>query len=151
MRGRGMTYKQIAEWYRVNQGLELSPASIAVAVSRAGKAGERERYPEHLPWTVGSKHNRHYAARMLRLLGRRDSGKKLNDGDEQRLDSWLSKLRRENALVAYLPDDFPDDGFVYVDANQAAEAGLVDKAWPSNGIPIIPPRASKARVPSQAR
>lgn len=128
LRKRGMTYKQIAQWLLDNEGVEVSPTSIGSALSRAGVSNGRARYAEHLPWTVHAEHIQHYAARMLRLLGRRDSGLQISEADNARLDSWLERLRDEHAIVAYAPEQYPDDGFVYVDGD-----------FPKDGIPILRP------------
>jgi hypothetical protein len=63
---------------------------------------------------VKIEHSKHYAARMLRLLGRRDAGERLSEHDGQRLEAWLDKLRTERCVVAYAPDT--EEGFFYVEA-----------------------------------
>lgn len=129
LRERGLSYRKIAEWIRENEGIVVSPGAVGAALSRAGKTSGRARYENHVPWLVHAEHSKHYAVRMLRLLGRRDSGLPLNEDQNQRLDAWLEKLREEHALVAYLPEEFPEEGFVYVDGD-----------WPKDGIPIRRPK-----------
>lgn len=53
-----------------------------------------------------------YPARMLRLLGRRQTGKPLTEREDQRLDNWLARLKTEQAVVAYDPTH--PNGFGYV-------------------------------------
>ena len=133
LRKEGLTYKQIAEWVENKTGQRVSPASVGAALSRAGKTKARPRYDKHLPWVVRAEHMHHYAARMLRLMGRRDNGLKLSAEDNRRLDSWLSSLEEEAAVVVYAPDS--EDGFYYVDGRPTAD-----------GIPILPPRAPGHRA-----
>lgn len=133
LRSEGKTYKQIAAWVEEKTGQRVSPASVGAALSRAGKTDARARYTDHIPWVVHAEHTMHYAVRMLRMLGRRDAGLELTAEQEQRLDSWLQKLRDEHAIVAYLPDS--EDGFYYIDGD-----------WPADGIPIKrPPRGGEGR------
>lgn len=113
LRDEGMTHKQIADWLEAKQGIKVSVNTVSSALSRAGLTKVRPRYENHLPWTVQSRHATHYAARMLRLMGRRDFGGVLTDAETKRLDSWLAKLEGEHAVVVYLPDS--DEGFYYVD------------------------------------
>jgi hypothetical protein len=133
LRDRGMTYKQIASWIEEKEGVKVSPASVGAALSRAGVTKARPRYERHLPWVVHTDHIKHYAARMLRLLGRRDAGLPMSEIDTQRLDAWLSKLREEHALVVYVPDS--EEGFYYVDGD-----------WPRDGIPIVKPSSPGRRA-----
>lgn len=133
LRKEGMTYKQIAAWVEEKTGAHVSPTSIGAALSRAGKTNARPRYEDHLPWVVRQDHIRHYAARMLRLLGRRDAGLPLSEADDQRLDSWLGKLKAEHALVVYVADS--EEGFYYVDGD-----------WPANNIPIVRPHGPGRRA-----
>lgn len=126
LRDQGKTYKEIAAWVSETTGEHVSPTSIGSALSRAGATKARPRYKDHLPWVVHQEHISHYAARMLRALGRRDAGLPLSEMDNQRLDAWLEKLKQEHAVVAYVPDS--EDGFYYVDGD-----------WPANGIPIKRP------------
>lgn len=133
LRDEGKTYKQIAAWVEEKTGQRVSPATVGAALSRAGKTNTRPRYEKHLPWVVHKEHIKHYAARMLRLLGRRDAGLPMSELDRQRLDSWLSSLKEEHAVVAYLPES--EEGFYYVDGD-----------WPANGIPIVTPRSRGRRA-----
>jgi hypothetical protein len=75
---------------------------------------------------VKIEHSKHYAARMLRLLGRRDGGEVLTANDNQRLDAWLDRLQSEGAVVAYAPDT--DEGFFYV---------APPKGYRRKGAPIL--------------
>lgn len=133
LREEGLTYKQIAAWVEQHTGEKVSPASVGAALSRAGKTRGIPRYEQHLPWVVRQEHATHYAARMLRLLGRRDQGLPVGEDWEKRLDAWLDQLRGEHAVVTYVPDSV--DGFYYVDGD-----------WPADGIPIVrPPKTQRRR------
>ena len=110
-----MSYQEIADWIEQHQGVRVSRMSIASAFSRAGKSTPRPRYDKHLPWKVKAEHGQHYAAKMLRLLGRRDNGLPLTSEQDRRLDSWLHTLRETHSVVAYAPET--SDGFHYVDGD----------------------------------
>jgi hypothetical protein len=86
------------------------------------------RYEDVIPWRVRVEHAKHYDARMLRLLGRRRSNIDLDAGESQRLNSWLSKLTKENAVVGYCRDH--PEGFLWVDASHQSPADCKE------GIPI---------------
>ena|SRR5881409_1763443 len=114
LREDGKTYVEIAKWVKAKYGYPVAPASLAAAVSRAGKATRPvNRYADHIPWTVKAAHTRHYAARMLRLMGRRDQGLPITDIEAAKLTNWLERLAAERAVVAYAPDT--EEGFFYID------------------------------------
>lgn len=111
-RAQGLTLKQIAEKSEAETGISVSVGAVASALSRAGYTA-RVRYDEHIPWNpIATRHNKHYALTMLRLLARRDNGQELTEDQESRLDSWLSRLEEEDAVVLYKYDS--EDGFYYV-------------------------------------
>lgn len=56
-------------------------------------------------------HIRDYPVRLLRLLGRRNSGDTLSSDEENRLNNWLAHLEADNAVVGY--DKV--NGFAYID------------------------------------
>lgn len=127
LREEGKTYQQIADWLEEKHGVKVSAGSIGSALSRGGVTKARPRYKDHLPWTVAREHTTHYAARMLRLMGRRDDGGELTEEELDRLNSWLAKLKKEHAVVVYVPDT--EEGFYYVDGEPNRK-----------GIPILKPR-----------
>lgn len=122
----GMTHQQIADQVFADTGTPVSRSTVSAALHRAGKTRGNPRYKTEIPWKVRSEHLTEYPVRMLRLLGRRRSGKPIPPGDETRLDNWLELLDRENAVVAYDPNN-PVQGFHYVDRRDGDGA---------NGVPI---------------
>lgn len=111
-RAQGLTLKQIADKCEEETGLSVSIGSVASALSRAGLT-TRVRYDEHIPWDpIATRHNKHYALTMLRLLARKDNGQELTEEQESRLESWLTRLEEEDAVVLYKYDS--EDGFYYV-------------------------------------
>lgn len=108
----GLTHKQIAEIVSRETGYPVSRSSVSAALHRAGESQRAKRYPEELPWTVREEHQTHYAARMLRLLGRRRKGIANSAEQDARLDSWLKQLADSGAVVTYVADT--DDGFFYI-------------------------------------
>lgn len=108
----GLTYRQMANRVYEQTGERVNPPTIGAALSRAGLT-DRVRYSDALPWdTIRTAHNHHYAATMLRYWARRKRKLPLTQEQENRLDSWLARLKEENAIVVYRPDS--PDGFYYV-------------------------------------
>lgn len=105
----GMTHAEIAEMTGLSRG------TISSAIQRAGLSLEKMRYKDEIPWRVAETHAQHYAARMLRILGRKRQGLKLTPAQDLALDSWLRKLRDMHAVVTYERDS--EDGFYYVDGD----------------------------------
>lgn len=125
---RGMTHQQIADEVSRTTGYPVSRSTVSAALFRAGEASTAKKYRDELPWTIREPHQTHYAARMLRLLGRRRKGIANSAEADQRLDSWLRMLQKAGALVTYVPDT--EDGFKYVSISQVGQPRLPD-------VPII--------------
>lgn len=107
-----MTHAEIARAVYQKTGYPVHTKSVSAALSRAGNSNPAKKYPKELPWTVREEHQTHYAARMLRLLGRRNAGTRNSVEADKRLDSWLGKLHDSGAVVVYVPET--PDGFFYV-------------------------------------
>jgi hypothetical protein len=111
---QGMTHAEIAAECERLTGHKVARSTVSAALSRAALTESTgHRYYDCIPWRVRPEHASEYAARMLRLLGRRRESFPLNDGEDRRLDSWLNMLERERCVVAYCPEH--EDGFLYVD------------------------------------
>lgn len=108
----GMTHQEIADQVTRETGYPVSRSSVSAALHRAGATASAKRYPEEIPWTVREEHQTHYAARMLRLLGRRRKGIANSAEMDARLDSWLHQLVSTGAVVTYVPDT--EVGFFYI-------------------------------------
>lgn len=124
----GKTHQDIADMVYETTGQRVTRGAVSSAVSRAGLSAPMNRYTEFLPWKVKIEHSKHYAARMLRLLGRVTSGEPVNEKDAARLEAWKTKLQEENAVVAYVPET--DEGFFYVSKpdNHQEEAPIISRA-----------------------
>lgn len=109
----GMTHSEIADAIARETGHPVKRSSVSAAVHRAGLSGQAKKYADEIPWTVKERHLTHYAARMLRALGRRRAGIQNSEEMEQRLDSWLEMLRSNRSVVVYLPST--NEGFHYID------------------------------------
>jgi hypothetical protein len=146
LRKRGLDYQQIADWIEANEGVKVSRMSVASKFSRAGKANPRPRYDKHLPWKVKAEHGQNYAAKMLRLLGRRDHGLSLSKEQNKRLDSWLQELRDNHAVVAYVPNT-GFCGWCHREHGSPSCKGFhfVDGEPGPDGIPIIRDLKAPAR------
>jgi hypothetical protein len=127
MTSQGWTHQQIADHVFASTGQRVTRGAVSSAVSRAGLSSPARRYSETLPWRVKIEHSKHYAARMLRLLGRRNESVELNATDEARLNGWLDGLKREGLIVAYVPET--DEGFHYI---------RPPRGWKDNGLPLVP-------------
>lgn len=112
----GLTHQQCADRVFEQTGERVGRSAISVACHRYGISRPGNRYNDYTPWKVGVYHIRAYPLRMLRLMGRRDTKgpDSLSPADAYALDSWLNMMARENAIVAYDPDD--DQGVHYVSA-----------------------------------
>lgn len=110
---RGMTHQEIADAVASATGRQVKRSTVSAALLRAGLSQPSKKYPNEIPWTVKKDHLTHYAARMLRLLGRRNAGIQNSAEMDQRLDSWLHQLGESKAVVTYVPNT--DEGFFYVD------------------------------------
>lgn len=124
----GLTQAEMCERIFQDSGYRPSRSSISAALSRAGLSKEMNRYNDTIPWRVKNEHLREYPARMLRLLGRRRSNSDLTDEENRRLDSWLTRLNSENAVVAYDPESVT--GFVYVDREPKDSADIPIRKQP---------------------
>lgn len=109
---QGMTHAEIAAEVSRQTGYPVGRSTISAALHRAGKASPAKKYPREIPWDTTGQHNMHYAARMLRLLGRRNAGVRNSVEADAKLDAWLAKLEDAKAVVVYVPDT--EEGFFYV-------------------------------------
>jgi len=109
---QGLTHEQIAEIITRESGRPISRSTVSAALHRAGRTTPAKKYAEEIPWTVRQEHQTHYAARMLRLLGRRRAGITNSAEADQRLDSWLKGVEEAGAVVVYVPDT--PEGFYYI-------------------------------------
>jgi len=103
----GMTHAEIADAVARDTGYPVTRAAVSVALSRAGLTVEKPRYAEEIPWRLHGKDLKHYAVRMLRLLGKRRAGEELTADENTRLNNWLAKLDEADAVVAYCADSVP--------------------------------------------
>lgn len=110
---RGMTHQEIADAVSQATGRVVKRSTISTAMHRAGLSEPAKKYEKEIPWTVHEEHLMHYAARMLRLLGRRRQGIANSAEMDARLDSWLDQLREARAVVTYVADT--DEGFFYIE------------------------------------
>lgn len=120
-----MTHQQVADEVSRVTGYPVSRSTISAALHRAGASSPAKRYPTEVPWEVADQHQSHYAARMLRLLGRRRAGLQNSTENDARLDAWLAQLEREGAVVTYHRDTH--DGFFYVKGEPYVEGVPVQR------------------------
>lgn len=113
MLSSGMTHAEIAQAVSRDTGHPVRRSTVSAAIHRAGLSGAAKRYTEEIPWTVKEEHLTHYAARMLRTLGRRRAGIQNSSDMDARLDAWLKLLKDNHCVVVYVPET--DKGFFYID------------------------------------
>jgi len=80
-----------------------------------------EDFP-YVPWPVTGDAAESHPVKMLRLLARRGRGETLTQDESLRLNSWLSVLDRENAVVAFNPDIEPS--IFYTDRRPEDSSGI---------------------------
>lgn len=100
----GLTHSQCAARVAEQTGHHVSRAAISVALHRAGLTEEKQRYKDEIPWELTGEALHAYPVRMLRFLGRRRRGLPLGEDENKRLDQWLAKMAKYNAVVAWDPD-----------------------------------------------
>lgn len=108
---KGLTHQEIADAISRDTGYDVSRSAVSAALHRANETARAKKYVDELPWIVHERHQTHYAARMLRLLGRRRAGIANSAESNKRLDSWLAQLKEAGAVVAY--DPLTPEGFHY--------------------------------------
>jgi hypothetical protein len=113
-RDEGLTQQEMVHRVLAESGEEVSRSAIANAMTRYGLAEDGARYPQEVPWSVNAMHATANPLRMLRLLGRRQSGIELNNREGDMLDRWLSQLDEKDLIVAYDHNDIR--GFHYISA-----------------------------------
>lgn len=130
---KGMTQQEIVDAWEKDSNHRVSRSAIGMAIERYGLkefARVRPNYPEMLPWIVAAEHRDHIDARMLRLEGRRRSGRKLSEKEERWLEQWKAELEESDAVVRYERNS--EEGFYWVprtDPAVLAEDGeLIDRS-----------------------
>lgn len=98
LRRKGWTTLKIADKYGT------TPAAVSAALGREGKAQDRRKYPDLIPWRVKLAHSNDYNLRMLRWEGQLRAGNTLADHRLKALASWRARLKQEKAVVHYDPD-----------------------------------------------
>jgi hypothetical protein len=122
----GFTHQQIADKASELAGEPIGRAAVSVALHRAGRADDKVRHTDTLPWRVKSRHSKERQAVYLRWLGRRRLGLELSANQNRQLDTWLGRLEQDKLVVAYDPDS--EYGFYYVKKRPRLDG--------KNGIPI---------------
>lgn len=122
---KGMTLEEMSQAWLEQTGQKRSRAAFALAMSRHGIENPRAhaRYREQLPWRVAEEHQMGYDARMLRLLGQRETGIELSEGKKRRLDAWLQALDEDRAVVHY--DRQTAQGWWHVEREPADGDGYI--------------------------
>lgn len=113
-RDEGLTQQEMVERTLQETGEIVSRSGIANAMAKAGLSADGPRYEDEVPWQINPIHATSTPLRMLRLLGRRNSGKELNSREREALDTWLHQLNTKGWIVGYDKNDMR--GFHYISA-----------------------------------
>lgn len=121
----GLTHKQMAERVKETTGVEVAVGTVSAALSRAGLT-DQLRYDEWIPWSpIRIDHANAYPLLMLRYYARRESGIKLTDMQETKLNNWIARMEEENAVVTYVHDS--SDGWYYTPRRDGIDTGVIRK------------------------
>jgi hypothetical protein len=108
----GKTYHEMQQIYLDKYNIETVPSMWGNFRRRRGLQRRITRNDDLIPWHVKTKHRWEYPIAMLRVEARRRAGKPIRDVDLDRIDSFLRKLKENNAVVHYDPDT--EQGFFFV-------------------------------------
>lgn len=111
-RDEGLSQQDMVERTLQETGEQVTRSAIANAMVRYGLSANGNRYEDEVPWDINPVHATSTPLRNLRLLGRRNNGKNLNERERVLLDSWLHELRVKQWIVGYDYDDI--NGFHYI-------------------------------------
>lgn len=111
---KGLTHQQIADAYGVTQ------QAVSGHVRLNNLAPAPPRYPAAVPWFVKAEHRGQYALRMLRLYGKRESGKPLKPGQAAMLERYEKRLAGLNDVV-----DYAEDIGFYLTPRRKTDKGLI--------------------------
>lgn len=122
VRDLGMRNKDILEYYS-QRGIHLTASAVPMAKRRYG-LNVKEAYSDLLPWLVHEDHRSLYAAKMLRLEGRRRRGEEMIGERQLRyLENWKAKLAEDGTVVHYEYDT--DEGWFYVPRREGVDMDLI--------------------------
>lgn len=102
LRNQGWSYEDIAQEFAVTKG------AVYLRLRQAKATHDRPSYAHLIPWTVRVEHAHAKPAQMLRYLGRRETGKTLEQAKARMLDKWLREMREADCVVDYDPDYPPN-------------------------------------------
>jgi hypothetical protein len=133
VRDEKMRNRDILAYY-AERGIHLRPSAISMAKRRYG-LDVREAHGDLLPWTVHEDHRGLYAAKMLRLEGRRRRGDKLSEDQLRYLSNWKRKLEDDGTVVHYEYDT--EEGWFYVPRRPGIDNDLIrDPKFEDDGSPV---------------
>jgi hypothetical protein len=88
-------------------GIHVTPNAVTMWATRHHIAPRTRRYNSMIPWKVAPRHKHLWAAKMLRLEGRRRAGDVLSEAQLRMLDKWkinMAALCEGGAVIHYDPD-----------------------------------------------
>ena len=121
VRDKKMRNREILAYY-AKRGVHLQPSAISMAKRRYG-LNVREAHVDLLPWLVHEDHRGLYAAKMLRLEGRRRRGDTISDDQLRYLENWKRKMQDDGTVVHYEYDT--EEGWFYVPRRPKIDKDLI--------------------------
>ncbi|MBP7973208.1 MAG: hypothetical protein WBB44_10595 [Candidatus Nanopelagicales bacterium] len=129
-RDEGLTQQQIAD--RVNttderivsgELAQVTRSAVSVALVRADKADQRNRYSAEIPWSpIRPEHQKDHSLTMLRTWARvNSSDATLPQKARDRYERFAARLERDNVVVDYNEQS----GFSLVPRRPGVDTGLI--------------------------
>lgn len=129
----GMRNREIVDYY-AQRGIHLRPNTISMAKRRYG-LDVHEWHTDLIPWVINQDHQGLYAAKMLRLEGRRRRGEPLTDAQLRYLENWKKKMMEDGTVIHYEHDT--DEGWFYVPRRDGVDTDLIrDPSLADDGQPV---------------
>lgn len=83
---------------------EVAPAMSRNNIPNVHTLLHWSEYSEEIPWPLRGDALKAYPIRMLKFLARRRRGLTLTDDENHRLDTWLSRMEKQGAVVGVDPN-----------------------------------------------
>ena len=115
---RGKTQQQIADEYGTTK------QAVSYHVRGRNLRPAPPRYDAYVPWQLRPEHRNSHTIHMLRAYARRTNGLELNPVEAKRLEGFIRRLEKLDAVVDYAPDDY-EAGFALVPRRHGVDKGLI--------------------------
>jgi hypothetical protein len=110
----GLSYEEMSRRYLEQYQITMTPSAWSNFRKRRGLDPRSVHDDALIPWTVREEHRYKFPLRMLRVEGRIRAGEEVSPIERAKRDRFIARLADEREVVAYLPEEYPEEGFVYV-------------------------------------